>query len=134
MAFNVDDYNFDERQENILKYYTADFETTTDPNDCRVWAYCLCDIDDIENVIYGNSIEKFIDWCKTARRIFHPPEKRYILPDRIPLRRFLFAVWFSASEAVSRLSDTVGNTDCNCIGSDLCSDPVKPDRHHTAQG
>jgi hypothetical protein len=24
--------------------YTADFETTTDENDCRVWAYGVCEV------------------------------------------------------------------------------------------
>ena len=63
MAFDVDAYNFDEGQEEIVKYYTADFETTTDPNDCRVWAYCICNIDDINDLTYGNDISDFIIWC-----------------------------------------------------------------------
>lgn len=41
--------------------YTADFETTTDENDCRVWAWGLCEIDDPSHFIYGNSMESFID-------------------------------------------------------------------------
>lgn len=44
--------------------YAADFETTTDINDCRVWAYSLCNVEDPSEFIYGNSIEGFIDWCK----------------------------------------------------------------------
>lgn len=43
--------------------WTADFETTTDPNDCRVWAWAVCEINNIENIIYGNTIESFIEWC-----------------------------------------------------------------------
>lgn len=43
--------------------YAADFETTTDPNDCRVWAYALCEIGNEENIILGNSIDDFIEWC-----------------------------------------------------------------------
>ena len=46
-----------------VSYYTADFETTTDPNDCRVWAYAICNIDDVNNIEYGNDIEDFIYWC-----------------------------------------------------------------------
>lgn len=43
--------------------YAADFETTTDINDCRVWAYSLCNIEDISDFKYGNSIDDFMDWC-----------------------------------------------------------------------
>ena len=42
--------------------YVADFETTTDPDDCRVWAYGLADIDKAEtlwDVEIGTSIERF---------------------------------------------------------------------------
>ena len=46
-----------------MKKFTADFETTTDPNDCRVWAYAICEIGNIDNFIYGNNIEDFIKWC-----------------------------------------------------------------------
>ena len=46
-----------------MKKFTADFETTTDPNDCRVWAYSLCEIGNIDNFIYGNNIEDFINFC-----------------------------------------------------------------------
>lgn len=44
--------------------YMADFETTTDPDDCRVWAYGLCDIDTVEtlwDVEIGPSIGRFVD-------------------------------------------------------------------------
>ena len=34
-----------------MKKYVADFETTTLPEDCRVWAYAIVDIEDINNVI-----------------------------------------------------------------------------------
>lgn len=44
--------------------WAADFETTTDINDCRVWAYSLCNVEDPSEFIYGNSIDGFIDWCK----------------------------------------------------------------------
>lgn len=37
--------------------YTADFETTTDEEDCRVWAYALCEIGGEYNTIVGNSID-----------------------------------------------------------------------------
>ena len=44
--------------------YTADFETTTDPNDCRVWAYGINGIEDTEKFEYGNSLEGFIEKIK----------------------------------------------------------------------
>ena len=28
----------------MARKFTADFETTTDINDCRVWAYAICEI------------------------------------------------------------------------------------------
>ena len=42
--------------------YVADFETTTDPADCRVWAYGLANIDTAQtlwDVEIGTSIERF---------------------------------------------------------------------------
>lgn len=46
--------------------YTADFETTTDLEDCRVWAYAICEIGQPENFIYGNNIEDFMKWCENS--------------------------------------------------------------------
>ena len=48
---------------NIKLCYAGDFETTTDENDCRVWAYALCNVDDPSEFIYGNSIEEFFEVC-----------------------------------------------------------------------
>lgn len=50
-----------------MKSFTADFETTTDINDCRVWAYALCEIGNINNFLYGNNIDSFIDFCKDTK-------------------------------------------------------------------
>lgn len=44
--------------------YTADFETTTDPNDCRVWATGIHEIGG-EGFYYGNNIEYFFNFAKT---------------------------------------------------------------------
>lgn len=57
-----------------MKKYTADFETTTDVNDCRVWAYAISEIGNPDNFIYGNSIDDFINWCRdneNAEVYFH---------------------------------------------------------------
>lgn len=43
--------------------YTADFETTTDENDCRVWAWAVCNIDDPSEFHYGNDMEQFFEFC-----------------------------------------------------------------------
>lgn len=43
--------------------YTADFETTTDINDCRVWAWGTCQIGDDYKFEYGNDIETFMKKC-----------------------------------------------------------------------
>ena len=44
--------------------YAGDFETTTDENDVRVWAYSLCNIENPTEFIYGTSIDEFFDICK----------------------------------------------------------------------
>lgn len=43
---------------------TADFETTTDINDCRVWAWGVCEIGNINYFQYGNSIDGFMDYLQ----------------------------------------------------------------------
>lgn len=64
-VYNLGD--FGEWEEGLLmRTYTADFETTTDPDDCRVWAFAVCDVRDTDFVVYGNSIEGFIDWCRAS--------------------------------------------------------------------
>lgn len=49
------------------KVYAADFETTTDINDCRVWAYGLCEVGNPTNFIYGNSIDEFMEICSSPK-------------------------------------------------------------------
>jgi len=72
-----DDYNIFAQTwegEEEVRLYTADFETTTDENDCRVWAFCICDVDNPDILIYGNSIERFFEVCKSlpnCRIYFH---------------------------------------------------------------
>ena len=52
----------------LCKKFTADFETTTDENDCRVWAYAICEIGNVDNFIYGNNIEDFIKFCSDKKQ------------------------------------------------------------------
>lgn len=52
--------------------YTADFETTTDVDDCRVWAAAICEIGNYDHIERGTSIEWFINWCS-----LHAPATLY---------------------------------------------------------
>lgn len=45
---------------------TADFETTTSPDDCRVWAWGVCDIENPEHFECGNSLEGFISYLMAS--------------------------------------------------------------------
>ena len=51
----------------------ADFETTTDINDCRVWAACAVDVDTLETLHLSNSIDSFFEWLqdKNTKCYFH---------------------------------------------------------------
>lgn len=48
----------------IKNKYTVDFETTTDENDCRVWATGICLIGGDFNFIHGNNIEMFFEFAQ----------------------------------------------------------------------
>ena len=50
-----------------MKKFTADFETNVRVEDCRVWAWAVCEIGNVENFKYGNNIEDFIKWCQNGR-------------------------------------------------------------------
>lgn len=47
-----------------MRRWVADFETTTDPNDCRVWAWGIIDIDEQERFTWGKSIEEFLHFLE----------------------------------------------------------------------
>lgn len=52
------------RRETGRRILVADFETTTDPNDCRVWGWGSCDVETAESVWdvkIGSDIGEFID-------------------------------------------------------------------------
>ena len=46
--------------------YAADFETTTNPDDCRVWAWAVCSMEDY-TFEKGNSIETFFNWISKRK-------------------------------------------------------------------
>lgn len=49
-----------------MALYTADFETTTDENDCRVWAWSVSEIGNPDFFEYGNSIESFFRFLENS--------------------------------------------------------------------
>jgi hypothetical protein len=49
------------------KKFSCDFETTTDPNDCRVWAYAWMEIGNTKNTNIGNSLDEFMDWVEGVK-------------------------------------------------------------------
>lgn len=52
-----------------MALFTADFETTTDPTDCRVWACGICEIGNPNNFTYMNDIDGFIEWARKQRKV-----------------------------------------------------------------
>lgn len=44
--------------------FTADFETTTDPDDCRVWAWAACTIDRENTATIGKDMPSFLAFCE----------------------------------------------------------------------
>lgn len=58
----------------MSKTSVADFETITDPEDCRVWAWGMVDIDQCRsgwNVKIGNDIESFIEYISTEDQVIY---------------------------------------------------------------
>lgn len=53
------------------KIYEGDFETTTDPEDVRVWASCLVDVESIETSFIGNDIDSFFDFLKDKNSVVY---------------------------------------------------------------
>lgn len=53
-----------------VKSYVADFETTTDPKACYVWAYAIREVskfdDETKETIIGTSIDDFMKWCENV--------------------------------------------------------------------
>lgn len=51
----------------------ADFETTTDPADCRVWAGCAVDIEKLEVVFLDNNLDAFMEFLRDKNTVcyFH---------------------------------------------------------------
>lgn len=50
-----------------MRTFVADFETTTTEKNCHVWAWALCEVDDLDNVYIGTDIYDFMDMCEQLR-------------------------------------------------------------------
>lgn len=52
----------------MSKKYVGDFETATWLDDeTYVWAYAICEIGNIDNIIIGNNINDFMDFCRKEK-------------------------------------------------------------------
>lgn len=51
----------------ISQCFSADFETTTDKDDCRVWAYALSNVENPKDFRYGNTIDGFMGFCANSK-------------------------------------------------------------------
>lgn len=49
------------------KNYSCDFETTTDPNDCRVWAWGYMEIGNNKNYRIDHTIDEFMLWAEKSQ-------------------------------------------------------------------
>ena len=38
----------------LNRIFSSDFETNNHEDDCRVWAWASCDINNTDNIYYGN--------------------------------------------------------------------------------
>ena len=49
----------------------ADFETTVDPADCRVWAGCAVDIEALEVAYLGNNLDDFMEYLSNKNTVVY---------------------------------------------------------------
>lgn len=47
-----------------METYVADFETTTNEDNCHVWAWAVCEVGNTDNLWIGTDIYDFMDWCE----------------------------------------------------------------------
>ena len=47
--------------------FVADFETTTDPQNCRVWGWGTVNVFDLDDMFVGNNLDDFMLWCETRK-------------------------------------------------------------------
>lgn len=46
-----------------METYVADFETTTNEENCHVWAWAVCEVGNTDNLWIGTDIYDFMEWC-----------------------------------------------------------------------
>ena len=49
----------------------ADFETTTNPDDCRVWVWGTLDIEDDSRFDHGINIDSFFEFCSVSAKVVY---------------------------------------------------------------
>lgn len=47
--------------------YACDFETTTKLDDCRVWGYGIRQLYNKANLVIGNTMDEFMEWCESVK-------------------------------------------------------------------
>lgn len=50
-----------------MKCYVADTESTTDEKNCFVWGYGICEVGNLDNIIIGNRLDDFMEWCEKQK-------------------------------------------------------------------
>ena len=54
-----------------MRWAEADFETTTDVRDCRVWAWGVAFTDDVEDWHWGTDVLSFFEFVKRNEAVYH---------------------------------------------------------------
>lgn len=86
-----------------MKKYVADFETATWlENETYVWAWALCNIDDPEEIIIGNTIESFIEELKKENIVIYFHNLKF---DGELLIHYLFSIDYKRIDDKSERSD-----------------------------
>ena len=52
----------------LNRIFSSDFETNNHEDDCRVWAWASCDINNTDNIYYGNDLESFMRFIKKGNQ------------------------------------------------------------------
>lgn len=47
-----------------MREFIGDFETTTNEDDCRVWAWGVMEMGNNQNTFIGTTIDSFMEWCE----------------------------------------------------------------------
>jgi hypothetical protein len=89
----------------------ADFETTTNPKDCRVWAWGICEVGKPDTFTYGNDINQFMSFC-ADKLVNHTLYFHNLKFDGIFILYWLFRNGFTCVKEKKELKN---NTFCTLI-------------------